>query len=207
MAAEKKTLYQIIVMGDANSGKTSLIEKYIKNSFDETYKPSTMADYQTVEYPSTTVQLWDTPGNAKDEMIRALPLTFANACVLVFDITNQTSFENLTTWLAEIRKTKSTLPIMLVGTKLDLYTQRVVSNTDAAAFVGQYNLIGYREISVKIDEDFHKTFNAIIKRIGEALSPPSKAASDLWTTDKKPIAPSSPGAKCSVSKPLECRIA
>jgi small GTP-binding protein len=203
MAAEKK-IYSIVLMGDAASGKTSLSTKYLRDTFSEDYKKTTTVDFEIVKFPKAELQLWDTPGASEDISLRGLTLITADACILVFDLTRKESFDNLTTFLGEIRKATSNLPIMLVGTKLDLHQQRVVSKTDAINFVKEYNLTGYKEVSAAIDVDFQQTFNNIIKKINDTLTPSSTATTPMWASDKKAITPDSTGATCSAPNP--CRI-
>lgn len=112
-------------------GKTSLVLRYAQNSFSPGTTPSTVgASFVTKRVldddSNTTVrlQIWDTAGQERFRSISRLYYRGANAAVLVYDITDAASFDEMAAWLREIRKNLGHDVILhAVGTKTDLVEQ------------------------------------------------------------------------------------
>ena len=102
MEPEKKFIAKIILLGDASVGKTSLLNKYIKNEFSLNYKTTIGADFLTKtltrENSIVNLQIWDTAGSEKFHSIGTGFYRGCEACVLVFDLTNPDSFKNVEEW-------------------------------------------------------------------------------------------------------------
>ncbi|KAJ3330772.1 Ras- protein Rab-7A [Blyttiomyces sp. JEL0837] len=138
-----KTYAKVVILGDGGVGKTSLRNQFLHKRFTNNYKATIGADFitKTVEYEdegeqggmkSVCMQIWDTAGQ---ERFQALGRAFwrgADACILVYDVTNPASLENLTTWTKEfIRQADiadpDTFPFIMIGNKTDLEGSRIIS--------------------------------------------------------------------------------
>jgi Ras-related protein Rab-7A len=90
-------------LGDCSVGKTSIIQNYIRKSISQVYKPTIGADFHSKkieikegnENKNVTLQIWDTAGQERFQSLGVAFYRGAEACVLVYDITNAKSFENL----------------------------------------------------------------------------------------------------------------
>eukprot|EP00899_Mesostigma_viride_P002495 jgi/Mesvir1/12246/Mv00463-RA.1 len=113
-----------VVVGDGGTGKTCILMSYTTNMFPRDYVPTVFDNFSSnVPYGDTIVNLglWDTAGQAGYGRLR--PLSYANAHVflVVFDLTNQQSFENVSKeWIPELKRYSPDVPIVLVGNKTDL---------------------------------------------------------------------------------------
>jgi len=118
------TRVKLVVVGDGAVGKTCLLISYANNSFPEDYIPTVFDNYvvnlkagnQDIE-----LGLWDTAGQEEYDRLRPLSYANANVFLLAFSIVNPTSFTNIEAkWHKEVLHYAPSIPLILVGTKLDL---------------------------------------------------------------------------------------
>ena len=141
---------KIILVGNSGVGKTSLLGTFLGENFDSNYKCTVTAETKTKNLiidinVAVNLNIWDTCGQEK---FRSLTKSFfrdAHGILLVYDVSDQKSFDDLKLWLKEIKEgAPETSSIILVGNKIDL--NRVVSNQDANDFVIN-NKLQYVEVS------------------------------------------------------------
>merc|ERR1711908_4932 len=98
----KKVLLKVIILGDSGVGKTSLMNQYVNKRFSGQYKATIGADFLTKEImiddKLVTIQIWDTAGQERFQSLGVAFYRGADACILVYDITNAKSFERLDMW-------------------------------------------------------------------------------------------------------------
>ncbi|KAL1962458.1 hypothetical protein VTN77DRAFT_9659 [Rasamsonia byssochlamydoides] len=121
---------KIVVLGAQGVGKTSLVNRFVKNSFDPATTTSTVgASFVTKRVLDSTsdtivrLQIWDTAGQERFRSISRLYYRGANACLLCYDITDEASFREMTGWLQELKKNlgeDNPIVIHVVGTKSDI---------------------------------------------------------------------------------------
>ncbi|KAG6889047.1 hypothetical protein C0995_004330 [Termitomyces sp. Mi166 len=121
---------KIVIMGNSGVGKTSLLQRYTQNKFDPKNTTSTSGAFFVtkkvhVNGLKVRLQLWDTAGQ---ERFRSMLLLGANAALLLYDITNASTFNDIRGWLEELKKNcPPELIIYIVGSKADLYRNRAVT--------------------------------------------------------------------------------
>jgi len=124
---------KIVVLGNSGVGKTSLLHRYVQNSYHpERTQATTSAFFAAkrvyVDNQKVRLQLWDTAGQERFRSMAPIYYRGANAALLLYDITSLTTFEDLKTWLQELKKNCSPdLIIYIVGAKRDLNHQREIS--------------------------------------------------------------------------------
>lgn len=164
-------IYKCILLGDANTGKTTINQVYIKsNKAFSFYEPTIGIDFgsKTFEIPPTIkLYAWDTAGQEKFRSI--IQSYYKNVCfiVLVYDITRRKSFDNLFFWLNELNrynKCNHSHPVLLIGTKADLESKREVSYQEAYAYA-QRNHFDFIEINSFVCQGLNEKFIKIIKEI------------------------------------------
>lgn len=136
---------KIIVVGNANVGKTCLAMRFATGAFRETYKTTTGVDLfiKTIQDEelgeNLKLNIFDTGGQERYRNL--LPLYYRNAkgALICFDITNRTSYESLDTWLTNIRKYCPNATILCVGTKADLKDNIRVSFEEGKAWAESNN--------------------------------------------------------------------
>lgn len=123
MAANMRPL-KITTVGDGMVGKTCLLITYTQNVFPREYIPTVFDNHACniqVDGKSYNLTLWDTAGQEDYERIRPLSYPNTDCFLLCYSIDSRTSFENIKSkWSPEIRHFTNNIPIVLVGTKLDL---------------------------------------------------------------------------------------
>ena len=174
-----KEIYElrIILVGDSNVGKTSLINRFMGNDFQENYQCTINVDFKikTITFSSSIaaeLKIWDTCGQERYRAMTRQYFKDALGIVLVFDISDLNSFKNLSFWMKEIKNYSNSNikpQIILVANKIDLKDRKVTIET-GKEFANK-NKIMYVETSAKeglnIDSPFEKLSNVLINKMKE----------------------------------------
>jgi len=169
----KKVLLKVIILGDSGVGKTSLMNQYVHKRFSAQYKATIGADFLTKEVmiddKLVTLQIWDTAGQERFQSLGVAFYRGADCCVLVYDITDSKSFDNLESWMDEFLvhaapRNADTFPFVVLGNKADLATsKRQVSTQKAKAWCQSKGDIPYFETSAKEALNVEQAFHTIAK--------------------------------------------
>jgi small GTP-binding protein len=132
-------LWKVIITGDSGVGKTSVIQRYIKNTFNDNSKPTIGVELNTklIDHcdVNSKLQVWDTAGQERFRGVAASYYKGASGVLMVYDISKKSSFENLQHWLTEISNNGSENIIKVIcGNKKDLYDERAVLTEDGQRF-------------------------------------------------------------------------
>ena len=155
--------FKIIVIGDSSVGKSCLTLRGTKDKFKDFYTPTIGFEFLALNIKINNkiirLQIWDTCGQ---EIYRSLISSFyrnSTLAIVVYAIDNQESFDNLDSWLDEIKcQTHPNLKIFLIGNKMDLEENRVISKEKAETFYSSHNLDYFIETSAKTGENAQKVF-------------------------------------------------
>ncbi|NVM55856.1 MAG: GTP-binding protein [Candidatus Helarchaeota archaeon] len=171
--SEYEKVYKLVMLGDEAVGKTSLIIQHTEHKFSESYKMTIGTDISAklieVEEKGakTNVYLiiWDIGGQEKYRILRESYLRGASAALLVFDLSNKTSFHSVYNWVDETKKfCGGSIPMLLLGNKLDLASERSVPPKEGKKMAKDLN-VSYFETSAKSGDNVDKAFNEIVKLI------------------------------------------
>ncbi len=159
-----------ILLGNIAVGKTSLINRFLVNKFSNEYSSSIGVEFKVKSMPvneHTTVdlQIWDTCGQEKFRTLTRQYYREANAVILVFDLTNKSTFNDIITWILDVKEhgPKDCL-LVLVGNKIDLKSQREVSFSEAVQFAKSYSM-DYFEVSAKTGYGIKFIFEIIARSL------------------------------------------
>lgn len=194
---EPSFLYQfrVIIVGNSKVGKSALITRFV----DGMYRDDSDATVGVMFYAKVVdigesksrpvkLQLWDTAGQERYRSITKSYYRNVAGCMLVFDVTNQDSFDAMTSWLDEARMCADPHePVFaLVGTKMDLDVQRQVS-TEAAENFALCNGTEYIETSAKANQNVDEAFKLLAKSIYARMNAKENrlAIQDDWEGIKK----------------------
>jgi len=168
--APMKTLnYKLVLLGDAAVGKSSSVERFVKNEFFEFQQPTIGAAFltQTVQLDDYIVkfEIWDTAGQERYRSLAPMYYRGAAAALVVYDITDADSFAGANTWIEELQRQGSAdIVIGLAGNKCDLASKRAVSIEDARSYAQDNGCIFF-ETSAKTGENVAAVFQAIAKKL------------------------------------------
>lgn len=171
MAARKKVLLKVIILGDSGVGKTSLMNQYVNHKFSNQYKATIGADFLTkeilVDDRAVTMQIWDTAGQERFQSLGVAFYRGADCCVLVFDVTAPNTFKSLDSWRDEFLiqaspREPENFPFVLLGNKVDL-EPRAISSKRAQQWCQQKNGIPYFETSAKEALNVEQAFQSIAR--------------------------------------------
>jgi len=169
----KKLLLKIIILGDSGVGKTSLMHQYVSKKFDNRYKATIGADFLTkdveIDGQAVTLQIWDTAGQERFQSLGSAFYRGADACILVYDVTQQDSFAHLTSWMEEFNIQAGKRDCVLIGNKTDLVDKRQVATKTAQSWCQKNDDgIRYFETSAKentgVEEAFLSVATAALKK-------------------------------------------
>jgi small GTP-binding protein len=180
-----ESILKVVLIGDSGVGKSNLVMRFTKNK----YMPHSV---QTVgfEFATKTIrvgdrrlkaQIWDTAGQERFQSLTAAYYRNAVGAMIVYDITNRSSFEHVTGWLAQVHEhSHESLVLILVGNKCDLAhlpESREVSTLEAARFAAKHSM-EFLETSALDSTNVVDAFKKLIVPVGRLLSPtePKKIA-------------------------------
>ena len=149
----KRFPLKIGFLGDASVGKTCIISRFINNTFDKE-KPCTVSAYfeskklKIDPFNEADLKIWDTAGNEKYRSLAKNYLRDSDGIVFVFDLSNKTSFDDLDSWVDEIKDIVDEEAVrILAGNKCDLSDIKV-SREEINKYAEEHNM-KYLEISAK----------------------------------------------------------
>jgi Ras-related protein Rab-6A len=170
--------FKIILAGDTATGKSSLLHKFVSNKFNLEHTTTIGVDYfakyiyitPEKEKVKIKIQCWDLTGQENFKVITEQYFRNISGAIVVFDITNYTTFENIQDWIESImlRNENIDLPIIIVGNKIDLNNMRTVSYELGLNYSNKSNYI-YIETSCLTGENIENVFSKIGKKIYEKL--------------------------------------
>jgi small GTP-binding protein len=137
--------YKIVVVGASSVGKSSIVQRLVQGTFSDEGATTCGADFYTFSFPvggdTVKLQIWDTAGQERFRAISKSYFRSAVGAVLVYDITNIVSFDELADWLNDLHSLAApNAYILLVGNKADLEAQRQVAGDALKEFANRHRL-------------------------------------------------------------------
>ena len=173
-AKEDYTQYKIILLGNSGVGKTAIITRYCKELFSNDMDPTIGVNFQAkfIEVNGKTIKLaiWDTAGQEKFRTITRQFYRKVDGVVLVYDIADRQSLEDLEKiWIPELNSNVQGCQMMLVGNKLDLkddpeLKDKIVPKEDGENVARKYATL-FVEASAKNSEGVKNLFEELVQRL------------------------------------------
>lgn len=161
-ATEYDYLFKLLLIGDSGVGKSCLLLRFADHSYTESYISTIGVDFKirTIDLDGKTIklQIWDTAGQERFRTITSSYYRGAHGIIVVYDVTDVESFDNVKQWLNEIdRYASENVNKLLVGNKCDLRNKRAVEYETAADFADKLD-IPFLETSAKEATNVEKAF-------------------------------------------------
>eukprot|EP01084_Bolivina_argentea_P090895 163702_1 len=166
---KKKVLVKIIIIGESGVGKTAILHQYVMDKFIQEHKATIGADFLTkeinVEDKVVTLQMWDTAGQERFQSLGNSFYRGADACVMVYDITDENSFKEIDSWRSKFIRQANIehprkYPFLLLGNKTDLDERRKVSRNQGDNYARD-NSMEFAETSAMTGQHIEKAFLSV----------------------------------------------
>lgn len=191
-------LFKILIIGDASVGKTAILNRYIDDVYTPIHISTIGIDFKvrTMECEDKIIklQIWDTAGQERFKTIVSSYYRGAHGIFIVYDITDENSFNNVKMWLTECRKhANENVPIILIGNKSDMNHKRKISYEQGLECANKYDL-KFMETSAQSNSNVNLSFTILA---GEALKTfEKKTVCTLKSINDKCIGPKKTNKTC-----------
>ena len=153
---------KLIVVGNQNTGKSCILNRFVNETFDESYQATIGMDFfsknVSIHGQDVRLILYDTAGQEKYRSLIPMYIRDTQIILLIYDITDRESFNSIPVWLKEVLNVKNTDVIFaLIGNKMDLTAKREVSFEEGQKLASNNKFI-FQEVSAKSGENFSKLF-------------------------------------------------
>jgi small GTP-binding protein len=168
----KNYIFKILIIGNASVGKTSLLRRYVNGMFDESTIMTIGVDFFTKEIGCNNakclLQLWDLGGQERFRYLLDNFVMGARGALLLFDLTGMPLIEDILEWVNIARLHDLNLPILLIGTKLDLKDLIAVDDEEALNIKNTFNMIDYIKTSAKTGYNVEEVFEIMARQLIKA---------------------------------------
>jgi small GTP-binding protein len=169
MSYDKKC--QLLVIGDMTVGKTSLLSRYSKGVFNTSYLATVGLDNFTkdevIDNKTVRIKIWDTAGQEKFQSLTKGFFRNAQGIMVVYDVTNVETYENLKYWTQSIKTHMGSdidkISVIVIGNKIDS-NEREVNKQEAEIYCSELGY-PYFETSAKTGENVNKTIKYLVKEV------------------------------------------
>ena len=158
---------RVMLIGDSNVGKTSIIKRYCKNQFSPSYISTVGIDFETkylkINGKMVNLQIWDTAGQERYKVLAKNYFKNSDGFIIVYDITDKKTFNNVANWITQIKESASeNVKSVLLGNKSDLDQLRQVETIDGKNLADNYHFKFY-ETSAQKGYNINKVFVDLVK--------------------------------------------
>jgi GTP-binding nuclear protein Ran len=157
--------FKIVLVGDGGVGKSSFVKKHRKGEFEKKYLATQGVDVSPLQfntnYGIVTFKVWDCAGQEKFGGLRDGYYLDADGAIVMFDMSNKITCDNVPKWIEDIHKTDEYIPIIVCANKRDLSDKK----TSIHSLARYLKDITYYEISVNNNYNFEKPFLALARQL------------------------------------------
>jgi len=170
---------KVLVVGDVATGKTSVIKRYVRNTFSKDYQTTIGVDFAlkrvTTNGTEMNVQLWDIAGQERFSGLSRIFYTHAVAAIIVYDLFQRDSFESAAKWKKDIDAkvflpNNQPIPVLLLGNKSDLISETAqpeVTDEEIEEFVKLHKFYAHFKCSAKNGHNIKTACHHLVLQIAE----------------------------------------
>ena len=171
---------QLLVVGNSAVGKSSILRRFTQDKFNPNYFATVGIDFFTkdviLDDKVIHIKIWDTAGQERYKSLTQGFFRNAQGIIIVYDITNQTSFDDLKYWIQSIENNinlqNKIIPAIIIGNKIDIL-EREVDNISAENFAKEIKY-KYFEVSAKSGQGVDEAIKYLIKKVIEVIDKENK---------------------------------
>ena len=168
-SSSSSSKFKIVFLGDQSVGKTSIINRFIYDTFEDVYQATIGIDFLSkpvyVDDKTIRLQLWDTAGQERFKSLIPSYVKDSSVAVICYDITNADTFNSVKTWVENARSMRGEEVILFIaGNKSDLAEQRVVSEEEGENLANELGA-SFFETSAKSGENVKTLFDDLAKKL------------------------------------------
>ena len=169
-------VYKVLLLGDSTVGKTCFLLRYCDKTFEDAHLTTVGLDYRLKSMvlkneKNVKLQIWDTAGQDRFRAITKNYYKGANGIILIYDVTNLQSYENVKNWIAQIKESANqNVVIYLVGNKIDVKDEDRIVKTDDGKKLAEEFKLPFFESSAKQGININEIFEQIVEKIDEVYS-------------------------------------
>ncbi|CAH1981094.1 unnamed protein product [Acanthoscelides obtectus] len=161
--------FKVVLLGEGCVGKTSLVLRYVEDKFNSKHISTIQASFlnKKINLDGNRVNLaiWDTAGQEKFHALGPIYYRSSNGAVLVYDITDEDSFQKVKSWVKELRKMLGVdISLVIVGNKSDLEKDRHVTLEEAKEYAEKVKALHF-QTSAKLNEGVEDMFLALTQKM------------------------------------------
>mmetsp|Transcript_27523 Transcript_27523/g.69112 ORF Transcript_27523/g.69112 Transcript_27523/m.69112 type:complete len:204 (+) Transcript_27523:64-675(+) len=169
MTPEYDYLFKLLLIGDSGVGKSCLLLRFADDTYTESYISTIGVDFKirTLDLDGKTckLQIWDTAGQERFRTITSSYYRGAHGIIVVYDVTDKESFNNVKYWMQEIDKyATGSVNKLMIGNKCDLSSKKVVSYDEAKELADSLE-VPFMETSAKNAHNVEQAFQQMAKDI------------------------------------------
>jgi len=157
--------FKILLLGDNSVGKQSLTKRYCYGMFNPSERLTIGVDFhtKTIELHGKKIkmQIWDVGGEERFRFLLPTYCLGADGAFFLYDITRPSTLDNIPEWVSILRQKAGAIPIMLIGSKLDLEEQRVISTEQGKLIAEKNNFSAFAEVSAKTGQNINLAFQTL----------------------------------------------
>lgn len=163
--------FKVVLLGEGCVGKTSIVLRYCRQTFNENHEATVQASFLkkkiNLNQQRVELSIWDTAGQEKYHALGPIYYRNSNGAVLVYDITDQDSFQKVKTWVRELKKMLGNdIVIAICGNKADLEKKRTVDQAEAEEYAKSVGAKHFHT-SARMNRGIDEMFLDMAKRLVE----------------------------------------
>jgi small GTP-binding protein len=150
--SKESFLFKIVLLGEGAVGKTSLRKRFMGEGFEQSYSITIGSDFsianKEIDGSEIIFQIWDLSGQPSFKIVRTSFYLGTHAALIVFDLTNKQSFEEIENWIVELFQNgnRGNVPIIIVGNKNDLVPQ--ISKEEIEHFLANHADVSDKSVNL-----------------------------------------------------------
>lgn len=161
--------FKVVLLGEGCVGKTSVALRYVEDKFNDEHITTLQASFLNkklnINDKRVNLAIWDTAGQEKFHALGPIYYRMSNGAILVYDITDEDSFQKVKSWVKELKKMLgSDVCLVIAGNKVDLERDRMVATEEAEEYAKQVGAVHFHT-SAKLNQNIEQLFLDLTQRM------------------------------------------